>query len=146
MKKYLIIIGCLLFCLDTNAEQTFVSGYDYSSVSYFSDSVVRVEDGAILSEPGNTITMTFPVYLHNNGQINGTIDTGGYNLFVYNSGNINGNINATGANVMQIITSDAEVSNINLTGGNLYVTLDNYQTANFNDIKDIEYTEVDEED
>jgi len=82
MKKYLIPICVFSVYFQANADQIFVSGGDYSAVSYFDDFDVYVQNGASVSLPGNDITMTVPVHLYNDGYINGTINTNGYVLNV----------------------------------------------------------------
>jgi len=138
MKKYLISICVFGVCFEANATQTFVGGVDYSGVSSFDDFNINVESGAIVSLPGDTITMTVPVNLYNSGVINGTINTGEWGLDVYNSGTINGDIDITGGgSVVQHVRFDAEMTHINVVGGGFSVQIDDYQNADFNDIKNM---------
>ena len=139
MKKYLVLIICLLFVLPVyaDADQTFLSGMNYSAVSSFDYGAydIVVEPGAEVSSVGNTITMTGSVCLHNNGTIYADIDTNEQNLFVYNSGTISGNIINTNGIVTQIITSAPEITNINVTGGTFNVQIENFENLNFSDIQ-----------
>ena len=73
MKRFLIFICMFSLFFAAKAEQRFISGPDYSGVSSFSDYVVYVENGVIVSVPGSNITMSEPIYLYNHGRINGTI-------------------------------------------------------------------------
>lgn len=137
MKKYLVSICVLSAYFQANASQTFVSG-DHSGVSSFDDFDVYVQEGANVSLPGNTITMTVPVHLYNSGVINGSIDTNGHNFHIYNSGIISGEINASsGGEVIQHIRSDAELTDVNVVSGVFNVEINDYQNADFNNIKNI---------
>ena len=138
MKKFLFVIYICLSCYVANAEQHFVSGGDYSSVSTFSDSIVYIDSGAIVSSLGNTITMYEPVYLYNSGHIDGTINTNGNTLVVYNSGLMNGGINPNGGLVKQVITSSSEITNIGMpVGQSPVVAIENYDNFDFNNLDSI---------
>lgn len=135
MKRYLFSICVLFTCLESNADQTFVSGVDYSSVYSFDDFYVYVEDGAVLP---SAITMEVPVHLYNSGYMSGPIYTNGKHLNIYNSGTVAGTINVTGGSeVIQHIRSDAEMNNVTVSGGGLKIEISDYQNANFNNIKDL---------
>lgn len=135
MKKYLFSILFLFFYYTANADQTFVSGADYSTVSFFDGPFVYVQEGASLS--GNTINMNSPVYLYNSGNISGTINTNGNGLFVYNSGNMNGVIDAQGGYVVQGIRSESEITDVNVINGNYSVLVESFDNVELNNIKNI---------
>lgn len=138
MKKFLVFGLSFTLCFAVKAEQSFVSGENYLGISTFSDSIVYVENGAIVSSTGNTITMDGDVYLYNNGRIDGTIDVNGNTLVVYNSGVIGGGINPNGGLVKQIITSASEITNIGMSGGQKpVVSIENYNNFDFSNIGNI---------
>ena len=138
MKRFLFFICIFSWFQTANAEQYFVVGPDYSGITAFTDSVVYVENGVIVSSMGNTISMTEPVYLYNHGRIDGTINTNGNTLIVYNSGIINGGINPNGGMVKQVITSVSEITNISMQFEQKpVVVIENYNNFDFNNIQDI---------
>ena len=123
----------------TNAE-TFSGGVDYAGVEYFYDRNVYIENNANVSALSNSdIKINGPVFLYNDGNITGQIDTNGWNLFLYNSGVISGGITTeNGGNVVQIIRSKSELTNICVVGNDSYIVkIDGYKNLDFNDIKDI---------
>lgn len=139
------MINSLFFVLPVYADQTFMSGTDYSSVVAFNDSVydVFVESGAEVSSVGNTITMNGPICLHNSGIIYANIDTNEQNLSIYNSGTIYGDIINTNGNVTQIITFVPEITNINVIGGVFNVQIENLDNLDFSIIEGIDATAFD---
>ena len=123
----------------TNAE-TFSGGVDYAGVEYFYDRNVYIENNANVSALSNSdIKINGPMFLYNDGNITGQIDTNGWNLFLYNSGVISGGITTeNGGNVVQIIRSKSELTNICVVGNDSYIVkIDGYKNLDFNDIKDI---------
>ena len=123
----------------TNAE-TFSGGIDYAGVEYFYDRNVYIENNANVSALNDSdIKINGPVFLYNDGNITGQIDTNGWNLFLYNSGVISGGITTeNGGNVVQIIRSKSELTNICVVGTDSYIVkIDGYKNLDFNDIKDI---------
>lgn len=138
MKRFLIFICMFSLFFAAKAEQHFISGPDYSGVSSFSDSVVYVENGVIVSVPGSNITMSEPIYLYNHGRIDGTINTNGNTLVVYNSGVLDGGINPGGGLVRQFITSASEITNIGMpVGQKPVVVIENYDNFDFSNIQSI---------
>ena len=134
MKKYLILICSIVYSVDAVA-------YTYSSdstVSSFDNSEIVIDNGVVITaDGGGVILMNTPVYLRNNGVINGILNTNGYNLFVYNSGTMNYSIMNTGGNITQIITPDTGIKNIIVPSGNYVVRIEDVPNLNFSDIKDI---------
>lgn len=127
MKRFLIFIFVFSCVSVANANQHFEVGPNYADVSSFDDSVVYVDSGVVVSSLGNTITMHEPVYLHNSGYINGTINTDGNILVVYNSGMMSGGINPNGGLVKQVITSASEITDIGMPDGQKpVVEIENY--------------------
>ena len=130
MKKYLILICSIVYGVDAVA-------YTYSSdstVSSFDNSEIVIDNGVVITaDGGGVILMNTPVYLHNNGVINGILDTNGYNLFVYNSGTMNYSIMNTGGNITQIITPDTGIKNIIVPSGNYVVRIEDVPNLNFSD-------------
>ena len=134
MKKYLILICSFVYSIDAIA-------YNYSSdstVSSFDDTEIVVDNGVVISaDGGGDILMNTPVYLYNNGTINGVLNTNGYNLFIYNNGTMNYDIINTGGNITQIITPYTGIKNIVVPDGNYVVRIEDVPNLNFLDIKNI---------
>ncbi len=140
MKKYLFCFYLCLISLSANAE-IFHAG-NYPDIVSFSGEDIIVDSGAVITPVYNqniTIIETF-AQLHNNGTINGTLNTNGNILRVYNTGTISGGITSSinSGEVRQMITSQSEITSINVVGVNHVVEV-NYNNNNisFNDIKDL---------
>ena len=135
MKKYLFFVLLLSIFLCDNAE-SYV--YDHSvSIDSFEafDDIEINNDVVITATDISGIVMNGPVYLYNQGTINGSINTNGYNLFIYNSGSLNGEIiNTSGGNVTQIVRSESELTDVNVASNNKILRIDGYQNINLNDI------------
>lgn len=105
-------------------------------VPYFDDMYVFVENGIEISAPTDgSIEMNDVVYLHNNGTINGVINTNGNNLMVYNTVD-NATINVTGdGNVVQVISADNEFTHLSIGGADFGVSIEGVSNVNFSDIQ-----------
>ncbi len=138
MKRFLILVSLFCLCTVAHAAQYFEAGVNYSGISTFSDSIVYIDSGAIVSSTGNNIIMNEPVYLYNSGHIDGTINTNGNTLVVYNSGLMNGGINPNGGLVKQVITAPSEITNIGMPmGQSPVVAIENYDNFDFNNLDSI---------
>nr|MBQ0090972.1 autotransporter domain-containing protein [Candidatus Enterousia merdequi] len=125
MKKYLISLVSL-FCI-TNVFADMV----------FEDYKIIVKEGTTIS--GNITTKDNGItYLYNSGCISGTINTNGENLIVYNKGDMSGAeiVPGIGA-VEQRITSEDEITRINVIGNKYDVIIEGVQNIDFDKIKDI---------
>ena len=135
MKKYLGLVCFLLVSFVANADQNFDAGN--AIVSLFNDQNVFVSQGAVVSGAGGTIQIDYPsVILHNNGEINGVIDAGDNILYIYNTGKIKDGVIVSGIGAAtQMITSDAEFTQVSLSGANSRIKIEGVPTIDFDKIK-----------
>lgn len=140
MNKYLGLF--LPFFALTGA---FATEYmvDTPNIDVFDDYNITINHGVVISANSSGIINTKDygvTHLNNYGTINGTIDTNGRNIIIVNSGTISGGISANGGMVQQNVSSNVEMSPINVVGGSYKVTIENVQNADFNVIKSINAT------
>ena len=135
MKKYLGLVCFLLVSFVANADQNFDAGN--AIVSLFNDQNVFVSQGAVVSGAGGTIQVDYPsVILHNNGEINGVIDAGDNILYIYNTGKIKDGVIVSGIGAAtQMITSDAEFTQVSLSGANSRIKIEGVPSIDFDKIK-----------
>ncbi len=134
MNKYLFLFLFVIYSVDAYAT------FEYSSnglVEYFDDTEIVVQDGVEIGAVNDDmINMSNSVRLYNYGTINADINADTNNLIIYNYGTINGSI-VNGGEIRQMITDDMGINNINVSGGNYTVHINNVQELHFSDIKNI---------
>ena len=147
MNKYLSLFSLFVvidgaYAVSSEEPQKFFSGNSYYDVQYFDTSNTVIQSGATVNAPAGMDIMlaeNMTHYVYNDGVINGTINTNGENLFLYNTGTITGGISAlVDGTVTQRITSEAELTYVNVDAIDYHVEIDGYNNLNFCDIKDID--------
>ena len=147
MNKYLYLFSLFVvidgaYAVSSEEPQKFFSGNSYYDVQYFDTSNTVIQSGATVNAPAGMDIMlaeNMTHYVYNDGVINGTINTNGENLFLYNTGTITGGISAlVDGTVTQRITSEAELTYVNVDAIDYHVEIDGYNNLNFCDIKDID--------
>ena len=142
MKKclFLIFFLSIIWCFDVNA--IIYQGTENVPIYSFSDNYVTVDTGAVITaaEVGGIIVSS-TTELYNNGTINGAIRTDGCNLIVHNTGTVSGNIIIeNGGNVVQMMNTPEEVTNLNVIGNNFSVEIGGVNNVDFDVIKNINAT------
>ncbi len=135
MKKYLFLIFALLAFCGADALAEIVYNSD-NTISSFDDTNITIGQNVEISAATTAgILMSNGVNLHNNGTINGVINTNGNSLNIYNTTD-NATINVTGGgNVTQIISAENEITHINVVGSGYAVSIDGVSSVNFSDIQ-----------
>lgn len=136
MKRYMFLTCFMVVFVCTDLWS--IAYYGTNSISSFPDTDVIIANGATVNpQNGTSIAMNDTVYLHNNGVINGTINTNEYNLYVHNTVD-NAVINVSGnGNIVQRIYNNDEITKVDFGTTDFTVQINNINNLNLTDIQNM---------